>query len=34
MIKGVATGSAWVSLTTLALQIAGCKTLREPYAIH
>ena len=34
MIKGVATGSAWISLTTLALQIAGCKTLREPYAIH
>ena len=34
MIKGVATGSAWVSLTTLALQIAGCKTLREPCAIH
>lgn len=34
MIKGVATGNAWLSLTTLALQIAGCKTLREPAAIH
>jgi len=32
MIKGVATGDAWLSLTTLALQIAGCKTLREPAA--
>jgi DNA polymerase-3 subunit delta len=34
MIKGVATGNAWVSLTTLALQVAGCRTLREPYALH
>jgi DNA polymerase-3 subunit delta len=34
MIKGVATGSAWISLTTLALQVAGCRTLREPRALH